>query len=247
MANPTITIQTTQNVAIDYDLAGLGHRIGACLIDLILVVFTWWLLLLIGIGLIGDDVSESFIFLMGPIFFILIYYFSLETFNQGQTIGKKLLGIRVVRIDGRDPTPADFLTRTVFFLIDVLFTLGAAATLMVATSRDKQRLGDLVAGTAVILTNPRSVFSLQDIMGIKNREDYEPVFPGVQRFTDADMMVVKQSLDRLRKYGGEAHRRAVRELTNSIAEGLGLEVGAVNMTPEKFLETVLLDYIVVTR
>ena len=247
MANPTITIQTTQNVAIDYDLAGLGYRIGACLIDLILVIFSWWLLILISVGLFDADLGESFIFIMGPIFLILLYHFSLETFNQGQTIGKKLLGIRVVRIDGRDPTPADFLARTIFFLIDVLFTLGAAATLMVATSRNKQRLGDLVAGTAVILTNPRSVFSLQDIMGIKNRSEYEPVFPGVQRFTDADMMVVKQSLDRLRKYGGEAHRRAVRELTNSIAEGLDLDVGTVNMTPEKFLETVLLDYIVVTR
>ena len=247
MANTTITIQTTQNVAIDYDLANLGLRIGACLLDLILVLFTWWILILIYFGLFGDDVGDSLIYLMGPIFFILIYYFCLETFNQGQTIGKKILNMRVVRIDGRDPTPADFLARTIFFLIDVLFTLGAAATIMVATSQDKQRLGDLVAGTAVILTNPRSVFTLEEIMGIKNRSDYEPVFPGVQRFTDTDMMVVKQTLDRLRRYGGEAHRRAVRELTNSIAEGLELEVGSVNMMPEKFLETVVLDYIVVTR
>ena len=247
MALDTITIQTTQNVNIDYDLAKTGSRIGAFLIDGVIV--------LVGYGLVAyclEAVGVSFgsdanLILWFPTTSLILYGFLLENFNQGRTLGKQAVGLKVIRADGRDPTPGDFLARAMFLLVDVLFSSGMIAVLLVATGKNKQRLGDLTAGTVVILANTKSIFSLQEIMGIKNREEHETTFPGVQRFTDEDMMVVKQTLTRARKYNNPAHRRALRQLSLRIAGQLELDAKGLSYSPEQFLETVLLDYIVITR
>ena len=242
-----VTIQTTQNVAIDYPLANVGLRIGAFLIDsLSYILLVWLLLVLLPSGLFSS--MDSFVITYFLIFFGLIgYFFVNELVSRGQTIGKKILGLRVIRLDGEDPTPADFLIRAIFLLPDVIFSFGVPAVLLTATSRHHQRLGDMVASTAVILNKVPPGRSLQEILNITQREDYEPEFPGVQRYTNADMLIVKASLDRSRRYGNEAHRRAVRQLANKIAEDLGLDKKAVDYPPAKFLEVVLYDYIVLTR
>ncbi|NJC27478.1 RDD family protein [Neolewinella antarctica] len=242
----TITIQTTQNVSIDYDLAKVGARIGSFLIDAVIVIVAFWLLVLV-VNALGVNWNETLTIAVGPVTYFILYFFLFETFNRGQTPGKKLIGLKVIRHDGRDPTPGDFLARAVFLFVDVILTAGMAAVLLISTSKNKQRLGDMTAGTVVIQANNHSIFSLEEIMGIKDRSEYEPIFPGVQRFTDQDMMVVKQSLNRLRKYQNSAHRQAIRQLSLRIAGQLGLEASEVNLTPEKFLETVLMDYIVITR
>ena len=243
----TITIQTTQNVSIDYDLAKVGSRIGAFFIDLIVLIIFYVLLIHVTVELFGVDPGETLVLAVGPLTYLILYWFLMETFNRGQTLGKMALGLKVIRLDGRDPTPGDFLARAIFLLVDVAFTAGTVAVLLVATGRNKQRLGDMTAGTAVIRTNTQAIFTLEEIMAIKNRDDHEPVFEGIQRFTDEDMMVVKQSLTRLRRYGNSAHRRAIRQLSLHIAGQLGLDPGEIKLSPEKFLETILLDYIVITR
>lgn len=242
----SVTIQTTQNVRIDYELAKAGSRVGAFFIDAIVFTIVYWVISLVLTNFMYrlDDFS---ILAFGAVFGFLGYCFLLELFNRGQTIGKKVVGLRVIRLDGRDPTPADFLTRSVFLLPDVLLSSGIPAILLISSGRHNQRLGDMVAGTVVIQTAMSSTFTLEEIMGITRREDHEPEFPGVQRFTNQDMMVVKRTLQRSRKYGNEAHRKAVRKLAVRIADELELEKKEVKYTPEKFLEKLLLDFIVLTR
>lgn len=242
----TVTIQTTQNVSIDYELAKTGSRIGSFFIDAILAVVIYWVsafLLLSIFPALDTMVLLSF----GPIFFFLGYYFFLELFNRGQTLGKRIVGLKVIRLDGRDPTPADFLTRSIFLLPDVLLSFGMPAVLLVASGRQKQRLGDMVAGTVVIQSTVSSSFTLEEIMAIRNREDHEPEFPGVQQYTDEDMMVVKQALARMRKYDNLPHKQAVRQLAVKMADQLGLDKKEITYAPEKFLEVILMDYIVLTR
>ena len=247
MAFDTITIQTTQNVNIDYDLAKVGSRIGAFLLDMVIVLVGYLFLLFIVASLDVPLGGEMNVFIWYPITSLIAYAFLLENFNRGQTLGKKMVGLKVIRADGRDPTPGDFLARALFLLVDFVLSSGMIAVLLVGTGKNKQRLGDLTAGTVVILANNHSIFSLEEIIGIKDRTEHEPVFPGVQRFTDEDMMVVKQALGRARKYGNAAHRQALRRLSLRIADQLGLEARELPYTPEKFLETVLIDYIVITR
>ncbi len=242
----SVTIQTTQNVSIDYQLASAGTRVGSFLIDATIFLIGYAILALLLANFI-DSLDDFAILSFGIVFLFLAYYFFLELFNRGQTLGKRILGLRVIRLDGRDPTPADFLTRAIFLLPDVLLSTGIPAVLLIASGRHNQRLGDMVAGTAVIQSAISTTFTLDEIMGITNREDHDPEFPGVQRFTNADMMIVKHSLQRFRKYGNTAHRQAVRQLAVKIADELELDKAEVKYTPEKFLERVLLDFIVLTR
>jgi len=242
----SVTIQTSQNVRIDYQLAGTGARIGSFIIDATIYIVLYWILALLMLNLVDSFDDITIIGFLG-FFCFIAYYFLSEMFSRGQTLGKRIIGLRVIRLDGRDPTPADFLTRAIFLLPDVLLTSGIPAMVLIFTGRQNQRLGDMVAGTAVIHSSVSSTFSLKEIMGITNREDHEPEFPGIQRFTNDDMMIVKHSLERMRKYGNPAHRQAVRQLAVRIADQLELEKAEVKYSPEKFLERVLLDYIVLTR
>ncbi|MFT4687064.1 MAG: putative RDD family membrane protein YckC [Neolewinella sp.] len=242
----SVTIQTTQNVRIDYELAKAGSRVGAFFIDAVVFTIIYWIISLVLISVM-DSPDDFTILALGTIFGFLGYYFLLELFNRGQTLGKRVLGLRVIRLDGRDPTPADFLTRSVFLLPDVLLSSGIPAMLLISSGRYSQRLGDMVAGTVVIQTAISSAFTLEEIMGITSREDHEPEFPGVQQFTNNDMMVVKHALQRSRKYGNAAHKLALRKLAVRIADELELDKKEVKYTPEKFLEKVLLDFIVLTR
>lgn len=244
-----ITINTTQNVSIDYEVAGLGIRIGAFFVDLLVIVVSYFflaILLVNGEILVGDEA----IFLVGPLFYTIAYFFFSEMLSRGRTPGKRLLKLRVIRMDGRDPTPADFLTRAVFHLLDSLLTLGMLAILLILVMEPPRRLGDLVAGTVVIHTNRFGGVSLADILTIRNREDHETTYPAVQRFTDEDMLIVKECLLRYRRYNNEAHREAVRLLAQRMGKLLELPAGEIPTLTKKqvdFLQRLLLDYIVLTR
>ncbi len=242
----SVTIQTTQNVRIDYDLAKTGSRIGSFLIDAAIFLIGFNLLVMLFAAILSSTTTEVLL-VYGNLFFFLLYYFLMELFNRGQTLGKRIVGIKVIRLDGRDPTPADFITRSVFLLPDVIFAAGIPAVLLVASGRHKQRLGDIISGTVVIQSAVSTSFTLREIMAIRNRKDHEPEFPEVQQFTDTDMMVVKHALGRMHKYGNLAHRQAVRKLAMRLADQMGLEKAKITYTPEKFLEKLLLDYIVLTR
>lgn len=241
-----VTIQTTQNVSIDYPLAGAMQRVGSFFIDLAIFVVAYWILALLLLT-VSDSFDDFAIIVFGGLFSFLTYIFLMELFNRGQTLGKRIIGLRVIRLDGRDPTPADFLTRAIFLLPDVIISWGITAVLLIVSGRNNQRLGDMVAGTVVIRTTVFNPFTLQEIMGIAKREDYEPQFPGVQRFTNSDMLIVKNTLERQQRYGNAAHRQAVRQLAVRIAEELNIDPATVPLAPSKFLEVVLLDYIVMTR
>lgn len=242
----SVTIRTTQNVSIDYDLAKTGSRIGSFFIDAALFLISYNVFIALLSSLLPFLFSEL-LFGYGNLVFFLVYYYLMEQFNRGQTLGKRIVGIKVIRLDGRDPTPADFITRAIFLLPDVIFSSGIPAVLLISSGRHKQRMGDIIAGTVVIQSSVSTAFTLREIMAIRNRDDHEAEFPEVQRFTDADMMVVKHALARARKYNNLAHRQAVRTLAVRLADQMGLDKTEVKYTPEKFLDRLLLDYIVLTR
>ncbi|MCP9237382.1 RDD family protein [Lewinella sp. JB7] len=242
----TVSVHTAHNVRIDYQTATVGARIGAFCVDLLIVtgvyVFVLYVLDQYRVGIDG-----AVVFRLVPLFWLLGYFFGWEMLGRGQTPGKWLLRLRVIRPDGRDPTPADFLIRAVFLLPDVVFTFGMAAILSIVLGRHRQRLGDLVARTVVIQTHNRETVSLAEIRQIRQRDEHRPSFPAVQRLSEEDMLVVKQSLFRYRRYPNEAHRGALELLADRLAGLLDVRRTERGDSSERFLETLLLDYIVLTR
>jgi uncharacterized RDD family membrane protein YckC len=243
----TILIQTTQHVGIEYRLAGLGERIAAFFIDLFGFVFTYLSLFLLFNYLLEPDLTDipdQVFFVFVPMALYILYHFLSESLWSGQTLGKKLLRLRVLRVDGEDPTNADHLIRAIFQLPDNLFSLGVASVVLISGTEKSQRLGDMVAHTTVIKTTGTLPYSLQDILSIASDEAYEVRYPEVRRFTDADLLTVKESLYRQGRYRNAAHADIVTQLARQLQTQMDIET---DQPPREFLERVLRDYVYLTR
>jgi hypothetical protein len=114
-----------------------------------------------------------------------------------------------------------------------------------ATSDRKQRLGDVMAGTLVIKNKSSVNYTLRDILSIKSIDNHQPTYPDVIRFTDEDMLLIKNTIQRVKLHPNEEIKRFAIELADESARLIGLEE-----TPAKrmeFLQTLLQDYVVLTR
>lgn len=241
----SIELQTTQNVTINYDLALLRDRILAFILDSVIVGVTVLLIANVLFGLVLDlGLSVEFQHLiLAPVF--TFYTLVMESLNQGQTIGKMALRIKVVRIDGEQMMFTDYLLRWVFRMIDIWMSFGAIAIVVISSSSKGQRLGDLVSNATVVKANPSLFVSLRDIQQIKTTSNYTPQYPDVRHFREQDMLTIKQTLDRYMKFRNKAHSEALVQLTESVCEKLQITV-----VPDKkveFLRGLIKDYIVLTR
>ncbi|MCB0572665.1 MAG: RDD family protein [Phaeodactylibacter sp.] len=245
----TIDIRTTQNVVIEYELAPLRERIFAFFIDIaILLAFYLFFFLAIitpllrsieGSPMFGAIISLAFV---GG---FMLYHLLSEVLADGQSWGKRSMGIKVVRLDGQEPGLTDYLLRAVFHVADTLFSGGILAILLILSSDKNQRLGDMTAGTTVIRVRHNLRFRLDDILNINTLENYEPQYPEVRQLSEQDMLLIKNVVSRYRMYKNDAHREVINKLVAHLTELLAL--------PEQprdkigFLQTLIRDYIVITR
>ncbi len=242
----TIEIQTAQKVVIQYELASVGNRMSAFTIDMAILIGVLIFLMTILSQVIlasGDEVFLYFFLLvMAPIF--LFYTLVSEILLDGQTLGKRLVGLKVVKLNGDPAEPFDYLLRWSFRFVDIWFSAGAVAALLISSSQNNQRLGGMLSGTAVIRKSSTRNFALKDILNI-SIQDYEPIYPQVTQLSEQDMLFVKKVLERARRYRNEAHRKALAELADKMSEQLSVKI--LPTEREKFLKTALTDYIVLTR
>src|SRR5207245_516828 len=150
-------VETPEHVELRFELAGLGTRVAALAIDTVLVAVAEALLTLFLIMLFGSESLDSmeswtaallvFVYSFGT-----ITYFTLcEGLGDGRTIGKRVLGIRVVLDTGRPITLGAALVRNILRLVDLTFPLGPLpGLLLVFFQKSNKRLGDIVAGTIVV-------------------------------------------------------------------------------------------------
>jgi len=241
----TVDIITSHNVSIEYEAASVMNRGIASFLDL-LIMGVYFLILAVvispfGYGSINMMIIVFYILLLPIVFYSLL----MEYLLKGQTVGKLAMGIRVVKLNGENATLGDYTMRWSFRVIDFWFSAGAIAAIFIATTEKGQRLGDILAQTAIVKNKPEQVYSIKDILNIMDRSKHEPTYLGVSKFTDEDMILIKNAISRVQKYPNEPHKQLVRDLATRAAEELKLPE-----VPEKklsFLKTLLQDYIVLTR
>lgn len=239
-----IEVQTTQNVTIDYETAGLGQRILAYIVDIIVIAiwylgWLWILTTFSATGLAGVfDGDEFIIFLVVLILIPMIFYdFLFEVFNNGQSLGKMLLKIRVVNVDGTTPSTTSYLLRWLFRLVDFSISNGILAVIMVAVTKKSQRLGDYVAGTTVIdlkLNSRNRELSLKDL---DFHEDYKVTYTDIlDRLSDKDIQTIRSILDDQRMRNNDYFNR---KLTERIKEITGYTYDGPDQV---FLRKIVSDY-----
>jgi uncharacterized RDD family membrane protein YckC len=243
----TIDITTTQNVTIQYEVAELRDRALAFLFDLMLLFFGFIFLALLisAMSISGNQFAiVLWCFVLAPLF--VFYSFWTELLFNGQTIGKKVLQIKVVKLNGKEPTAADHFLRWTFRLLDIWLSCGSLAATLVSSSTYAQRMGDLATNTAVIKMRSTLQFSLREILEISSLYDYSPRFPEVRQLGEPDMILIKNTLVRADKYRNTAHESAVIDLVHRICTLLHIAPPPASKHRD-FLRTLLKDYIVLTR
>jgi uncharacterized RDD family membrane protein YckC len=246
----TIDIRTTQNVTIEYEPASVRERIIAFMIDAVIVGAIYTLLFLILLSTLKSYIFESSIVLyviygLLPIGTLILYQLLSEVLADGQSWGKKTMGIKVVRLDGQEPGLTDYLLRAVFHIVDSILSFGILAVLLISSSAKGQRLGDMTANTTVIRIRQNLHFQLDDILRINSLEDYHPHYPEVRRLSEQDMLLIKSAISRYRTYRNDAHQEVLDELVKQLT--VQLDIAEPTGNKIEFLKTLIRDYIVLTR
>jgi uncharacterized RDD family membrane protein YckC len=241
----SIEVKTTQNVTLEYELADLRDRAIAFLIDLVLLLVALWLIFMI--GFVQFRLEDTAAVIVGTLMSCIFFFYSLamEVLNNGQSVGKLAMKIQVIKTAGGQATFSDYAARWVFRMIDIWLSAGGIASILVASSAKGQRIGDIVANTAVIKLIPKMNLRLTDVLAIKSQDSYKPVYIQAKQLEENDVLLIKSALERSRQYKNLAHEEAIQALAEKTRSTLG--VTPVAQSDVQFLQTVLHDYVVLTR
>ena len=272
------TIETPENVTFGYEVAGIGARFIAALIDTVLLgvgLLLLNILLAVLLSLIGSDALVLFdleaqepgwieglvIALYALLNFAVLwgYYILFELLWNGQTPGKRVAKIRVVRLDG---SPIGFIEAAVRNLVRIVdfFPMGyGVGFVTMFLNRRARRLGDFAAGTLVI--RDQGTLSLATISRPPTAEPAalpqpaaptrEPAWLDVRRLSAADYELAQTALARYQ--AGQIDLHLLRRVAGVIATKVGqppsseygdAEAGALraDRNPQEFLKAVVVAY-----
>jgi hypothetical protein len=155
---------------------------------------------------------------------------------EGQTPGKKVFKIKVVKVDGFQASFSDYLIRWIFRLIDFGFFF-IPGLISMTVNKYNLRLGDIASGTAVI--SLKNDINISHTILEKIDSDYIPTFPQVISLTDNDVRIIKENFVKA-KNGQD--RQIITKLANKILETLKLNRDDIPFTESKFIDTIIKDY-----
>jgi uncharacterized RDD family membrane protein YckC len=214
-----IHINTVFNIDLEFETAPFHRRMLAYIIDfflLIIYMFSIKSVLYDGLDIsFRDYIGMDMLLVTIPMF---LYSLACEILMNGQTLGKKITGIRVISLDGGKPTFGQFVLRwiTKFFEWPFLFgymidtssavvayifitaLFGIGVLIVISLTAKNQRLGDLAAGTVVIDT--RSNTNVHDTIFMEvSQPNYQVAFPQVMKLSDNDINTIKTVLTQAEK------------------------------------------------
>lgn len=262
-----IKVPTSFNIDVEFEIPEFYRRLIALLIDILINYFyfriadEFYKSIARGTDFMDTD-SNYNLQALGILLFLplLIYHVVLEITMNGQSVGKKIMALRVVNENGGRASISQFLIRWLLRVSDVwivalilflasgpdfrnfettFIILGALGFLitdivLVVSSKKGQRIGDILAHTILIRTNKQS--SIEETVFQEVADNYAPSFPQIMQLSDRDINAIKSILE-------TARRKGDMDMATSASEKIKAHLNIdTSMPPFEFLDILLKDY-----
>jgi uncharacterized RDD family membrane protein YckC len=245
-----IVIDTPENISFHYKVADLGSRCIALFIDTLAQVVIY-VSLVVGAWYLRVDFERladwmvALVILIAFVLFVL-YFVLLETVTHGQSVGKRLMRLRVIRADGQPLTLIDSVLRNMLRLIDIFPGSYAIGVIVMFLSRDAKRLGDLAAQTIVVRES--SLITLESLTSGREpapeMADFDDIFAQhARRLEESEAASIESLMQRwtvLEDPDAIAHALATSIRARLDADELNFAAGELGA--ERFLERLVLAY-----
>ena len=245
--NEQLSIETPEQIDISFQKAGIGSRFYAALIDtglLALILFVGYYVNRNFIMELGDTLGNWLGAIGGILVFALFwgYYMVFEVTSNGQTLGKRVLGVRVIKDGGYPIGFADSAIRNLVRVVDFLPFFYGAGLLTMLINGNWQRLGDLAAGTLVVKTartdlkpTGASTNVHVPVINIPREEFNYDGWIRLELVTEMEFGVIREYLSRRGTLPKFRRSELARTVASPIIEKMG---GSGSISYDRFLEEV---------
>lgn len=234
-------VDTPEHIEFGYDIAGIGSRFLAALIDhLVFLVVVYGSLFALVDMLDASEMFQRTLALAATLLYCG-YYIAFERLWNGQTPGKRLMGLRVVQDAGRPIGLSASLVRNFVRLVDFFPLFYGAAIITMFVDKRTRRLGDLAAATLVVRDRQR--ISLDDLLAATTSRrvasalssNAQTVLPNLESLQPNDISLVQEFLLRRNGLPLDRRQRVAGQLAYALFQRLGYSVPG---DPELFLQQV---------
>lgn len=221
-----LTIETPEQIHLEFPLAGIGSRFLAVAIDSLiqssLLAASFIVATLVTTGSFSfwqAGWSWATAVLVIALFLIVyVYYAFFEAIWNGQTPGKRYTHLRVIKDSGRPITPYEAITRNLLRVVDQLPGIYAVGILAILLSRQNKRLGDHVAGTIVVHEKP-----LQEMQpGLVAAEEPLHLVYNAARLSVEEWQLIESFLQRRSYLSDDVRWRVAGQIADRVAATLGV-------------------------
>ena len=227
-------IITGQYVRIQQTAATVMQRFFAWVIDAVFLSITFGLFMGIGVGITSAFDTLGIVLATFFMILLLCYPLIMEIMSDGQTIGKSIMGIQVICLDGSKPSKTALFLRWILYGVD--FGCMFVGIVFIIFSKNCQRLGDLAAGTTVVkLTKNQKPFILRSF-GFTDQH-YAPSYPEAAHLSMRQIEVIEHLLF---SYNTRKRGPLMNQLAQKVETTLGIR--AKETDSEKFLSKVYNDF-----
>ncbi len=244
-----MVIQTPEQVTLEYALAGIGSRLLALIIDTLIqasagvVLFTMLAAasaFLRGRAAFLGNWAVAIVILF--LFLLNFGYFALfEALWQGQTPGKRLMRLRVMKDDGRPIGPLEAVARNLMRLVDQLPFLYGVAIVSVILSKQMKRLGDYVAGTVVVREEPARIPAMVPAAAVATDPALANWQYNAAAMTIDEYRLIETFIDRREQLDPDLRWRMATDISRRILEKLGA-TSPIPGNPEAVLNKLASDF-----
>ena len=232
-----LLINTPQNVNFEYNLAPVGSRIIAFALDYgMMILYMFLVALFFEITKILEGLDQWAVWGIYSLLYLPVFFYPLlsETFINGQTLGKKIMKLKVVKIDGTRATFYQYFIRWVSNAVDIFLSMGGIGLSSIILSMKGQRLGDVAADTTVI--SLKDTLNLNETVFEELTVEHEIVYPEVYKISD-------QEINEIKDIYNTGYRRKNYDIIKALASKVEIMIGKkATERPEDFVAQIIQDH-----